>query len=48
MKVNTDEKERCSVSVHISNESAIIYVTANVSNRGEGRIDVRGVVYCEE
>ena len=32
MEVNTDEKERCSVSVHVSDQSAVIYVTADVGN----------------
>ena len=32
MKVNTDKKERGAVSVHVSDQSSIIYITANVSD----------------
>ena len=30
MEVDTDEEERCSISVHVPNQSAVIYVTADV------------------
>ena len=48
MSIQADEKERCAVGVHVSNESAIVYIPADVSNRHKGYRDVRGVVYGQE
>lgn len=45
MEVNTNEEERCAVSVYISDESAVVDVTTDVGNRGKGGGDVGGVVY---
>lgn len=32
MGVQANEKERCAISVHVTNESAVIYVSADVGN----------------
>lgn len=45
MEVNTNEEKRCAVSVHISDESAVVDITADVGNGGKGGGDVRGIVY---
>lgn len=48
MKVDANEEERGAVSVHVTNESAEVYVPADVGHGGKGCCDVRGVVYCKE
>ena len=48
MKVETNEEEGCAVGVHISEESPVVYVSADVCDRGKGSVDASGVVYSEE
>lgn len=45
VKINTNEEKGCAVSVHVSNESAVVNITADVGNGGEGGGDIGGVVY---
>lgn len=45
MEIDTNEEKGCAVSVHVSDESAIIDVTTDVGNGGKGSGDIRGVVY---
>lgn len=45
MKINTNEEKGCAVGVHISDESAVVNITADVSNGRKGGGDVGGVVY---
>ena len=40
MQVDTDEEEGCAVGVHVSDESAVIYVPADVCDRCESGCDV--------
>jgi len=39
VEVETDEEEGCSVGVQISEQSAVVYVSADVGNGGEGCIN---------
>jgi len=48
VKVDTDEEKRSAVGVHVSDESPISDVPANMRYRREGSSNVRGVVYCQE
>lgn len=45
MHINTNEEKGCAVSVHVSNESTVVNITADVGNGGEGGGDIGGVVY---
>ena len=48
MKVDTDEEEGGTIGVHITNQPAVIYVSANMCDRGEGSGDIGGVVHGQE
>lgn len=39
MKVNANEEERCAIGMEVSDESAVVYVSANMGDGGEGCID---------
>lgn len=45
MEVNTNEEKGCAIGVYVSNESAIVYVSTDVGDGGEGCGDVGGIVY---
>lgn len=45
MEINTNEEERCAVGMYVSNESAVVYISTNMSNGGEGCGDVGSIVY---
>lgn len=45
MEINTNEEKGCAVSVHISDESAVINITTDVGNGGKGGGDIGGIVY---
>lgn len=48
MKVNADEEKGCAVGVKVSDESAVVYVSADVGDGGEGCGNVGGVMHGEE
>lgn len=45
MEVDADKKERCAVGVEVANKSAVIYISADVCNGGEGCGNIRGIVH---
>lgn len=45
MGVDADKEEGCTVSMYISNESAVVDVSADVCNGRKGCGDIRGIVY---
>lgn len=48
VKVDADKEEGCAVGVHVSNKSAVVYVSTDVGHGREGGCGVRCVVYCKE
>jgi len=48
MRVEAKEKEGSTISMKGTKQSSTIYVTNNVSHRGEGHFHIGGVMYCEE
>lgn len=45
MEIDANKEERCAVGMYISDESAVVYVSTNVGDGGEGCGDVGGIVY---
>jgi len=46
--VKADKESRCTIGVDVPQEPAIIYILGDVDNRGEGYINVGGIVYSKE
>lgn len=46
MEVDANEKEGSSICVKVTDKSAVVNVSTDVSNGGEGCGDIRGVVHC--
>lgn len=45
MKIDADEEEGCTISMHVPDESAIVYVSADVSYGGKSGCNIGGIVY---
>lgn len=48
MEINTDKEEGCAIGVHVSDQSSVVYISADVGDGREGRSNVRGVVYSKK
>lgn len=45
MRVNTDEEKGCAVGMYITDKSAVVDISADVGNGGEGSGDIGSVMY---
>ena len=48
MEINADKEEGCSIGMYVADESAVVYVPADVCYGCECGCNVRGVMHSQE